>query len=722
MPRKSGTTFVNKFINGLITDSTVLNSPKDSCTETDNCIFAETGKVTRRKGFDFEVGRSDNAKENVGLVTEVYVWKEVNGDGTQNLLVVQVGTILCFYDLSEEVISSGIFGDTVDLTDHDVTSTPLADLGAQRCQFTHGLGKLFVVHPNVEPFFVTADLTNRSSGITETAIAINIRDLVGVDDSLAVDNRPTATVASVTDTHHYNLYNQGWYYNSAAHLDTWDAARTDMPSNADIWWVFRDTVAAAFDVSTISERNLGNTPAPKGHFILTAFDQQRDAVSAQGWTLTDVTTGLERPRTVQFHAGRVWYAGTKAAGHHTRLYFSQLMLEVGQAGNCHTFNDPTSEELRDVLPTDGGYLDIQGAGTVWAIREMGNALLVFASQGVWAITGSDGIGFTATNFAVDKISSIPVTNHSSLVEIEASWSWWNDQGIWQVSRNDQGQFQVQSMTDNKIRNHILDNVPSLSRKQVKGVYNAAEKCVEWLYRSVEGTEPEHANDYDRVLNLNLLSGAFFVWSVQNTSSTTVELHAPFVFQGFPGDANEVQVVDSTPDTVRNNADDTDVIVFNVQGSSGSLRFKYVVSHITSGRQYTIGTNINENYIDWAIYDDGTNYTSSFITEYTLPTEGLTYAQSQYIIIYLETLTNSGGKVQALWDWTNTTDSNRWSALQTIYPATLPYTGAALNRNANYKRLKLRGKGRSLRLRFESESGKPFEIVGWAQKLTANADV
>jgi hypothetical protein len=40
----------------------------------------------------------------------------------------------------------------------------------------------------------------------------------------------------------------------------------------------------------------------------------------------------------------------------------------------------------------------------------------------------------------------------------------------------------------------------------------------------------------------------------------------------------------------------------------------------------------------------------------------------------------------------------------------------------FRRLKVRGKGRALQLRFESETGKPFTIVGWAYKGSANADV
>jgi len=783
MPRQNGNVLVNGFINGLISDATALNSPENSVTECSNVIFDETGKVHRRAGFDYEPNYVLKAIENAGAVTTSYIWKEVNGDGEQNLLVVQVGGSLYFYDLSETILSASAFTDTVALTSHDVSGA--TDIETKYCQFSSGLGKLIVTHPLCEPFIVTADLSDKATGITSASITVEVRDLIGKTFSEAIDERPTSTVGAAAVSYIYNLHNQGWGYNSATHLAAWDTARSDLPSNADVWWMFRDTDVATFDVTTIPERSAGNTQAPKGHFILNAWTSDRDTASGLS-SVGDYDVGVNRPSTCAFFSGRAFYAGVKYTGYLTRIYYSQLMQDTTQAGYCYATNDPTSEQLRDLLPTDGGYIDIQGMGTVQALREMGNALLVFCNNGIWAITGSDGIGFSATNHAVTKVSSIPVTNHTSLVDIESGWSWWNDEGIYLIQRTQQSEFDVQSLTDNKIRNYILENIPSLSRKQVVGAYNPSDRTVQWLWRSTEAADPMQQSQFDKVLCLNTLTGAFYNWDIANTGDSDVSMHAPFVFKGFPGDADVLDVnitstavvngavsgsdtfvvdgnvgtiyvgmtvsgtglagtetvatvVDqqnftlSTSETVSNDVvltftsviedSNTDqVISYEVLGSSGTAVFKYLVSQDDTGQAYTIGTKVNELYIDWARFDDGTNYDSTFITNHMVPTDALSFAQTMYTIVYLNTVSGSGGKVQALWDWTNTGDSGRWSTLQTLYPALLPLTGEVLRRDVNYRRLKLRGKGRSLRLRFESEDGKPFNIIGWALRMSSNADV
>jgi len=51
-------------------------------------------------------------------------------------------------------------------------------------------------------------------------------------------------------------------------------------------------------------------------------------------------------------------------------------------GNCYQVNDPTSDQLFDLLPTDGGVIVIQGCGSIYKLFPLQNALLVFAANGV----------------------------------------------------------------------------------------------------------------------------------------------------------------------------------------------------------------------------------------------------------------------------------------------------------------------------------------------------
>src|SRR5690606_10019445 len=101
-------------------------------------------------------------------------------------------------------------------------------------------------------------------------ITVKIRDFAGLDDGLDIDERPPVNLIGITKEHEYNLYNQGWQFNSIAALTAWDTARADLPSNADVWWYYKDT-DDAFDTDTIANRDPGLTPAPRGHFIVDAF-------------------------------------------------------------------------------------------------------------------------------------------------------------------------------------------------------------------------------------------------------------------------------------------------------------------------------------------------------------------------------------------------------------------------------------------------------------------
>jgi len=61
--------------------------------------------------------------------------------------------------------------------------------------------------------------------------------------------------------------------------------------------------------------------------------------------LTVVTTGTARPTTCAFFSGRVFYGGIQSQGYNARIYFSQILSNISQAGKCYQSNDPSSQML-----------------------------------------------------------------------------------------------------------------------------------------------------------------------------------------------------------------------------------------------------------------------------------------------------------------------------------------------------------------------------------------
>ncbi len=206
MPQQSIVAVENSFINGLVTEATGLNFPESACTETFDCVFGIDGSVYRREGFDFEGNYTTKTINRANVVVNSYLWQNVAGDGNVTVLVLQVGNKLYFYETSGSgIFSTGAVASTVTLT--PVAGAPITE--TVEAQFSDGNGYLFVTHPYCDPMRIAYDTTTDTA--TATSLNLKIRDFEGaLADSLAVDARPTSTLAALEVNHKYNLYNQGW--------------------------------------------------------------------------------------------------------------------------------------------------------------------------------------------------------------------------------------------------------------------------------------------------------------------------------------------------------------------------------------------------------------------------------------------------------------------------------------------------------------------------------
>ena len=92
-------------------------------------------------------------------------------------------------------------------------------------------------------------------------------------------------------------------------------------------------------------------------------------------------------------------------------------------------------------------------------------------------------------------------------------------------------------------------------------------------------------------------------------------------------------------------------------------------------------------------------------------------------------TDHGVQVTAKWDWTTRADNGRWSnPQQGIRPPRI-FTQSNSNLSDQddgqsiwFSKLKVRGQGRALVIRYESEDGKDFNILGWSIPFTGDTKV
>lgn len=501
-----------------------------------------------------------------------------------------------------------------------------------------------------------------------TALTVNV---VGINGAIA------GGVATSTT---FNPSNSGY-------LGTWNSEVGGYPSNADVWWYFKNASNVFNPGTTLDNVTLNTGNAPRGHFIVSAFNQQRDVVSAiEG--ITDVTT-VKRPRIGAWFQGRVWYAGvdgsqaaTGNANYTTwteSIYFSQIINEVTQLGNCYQTNDPTSETLFDLLPTDGGVIQIQGCGSINKLFPIQNGMLVHAANGVWFITGSQGIGFSANDYTITKISSVQSTSNTSFVDVEGLPYFWNEDGVYSVQPQQGGGLAVTSMSRETVDTFYAD-IPTESKIYARGAYNPVEKVIQWLYKDTVDTSVTDRYAFNKILNYNIQTKSFYPYSVDITSASM-----------------------------------NGIDYFNTPGASSGIPpgFKYFVSYSTEGSfGITFADERDEDYVDWASVNP-VDFESYFITGYRLRGQAVRKFQVQYLVVYSSTNdAASGYKVQGMWNYSNSGNSGKWSTVQLV-------TNGLGRFDTAIRRHKIRGSGYALQFKITSSSGVPFDLQGWAAVDTVN---
>jgi len=700
MPQSANVSTQNNFIKGLITEATGLTFPENAATDTDNCVYDQLGEVSRRLGFDFEGLRADYIDNLTDKVVVNYLWNNVGGIGDDVFVVAQTGDLLHFYRVSPDLpLSASKHADTIDLTTFLVTG--VASVADRECQFSSGNGRLFVTNRKLNTFYVEYDSVGDS--FSATVIDLQIRDLEGdLTDALAVDERPTSDLASLTSAHEYNLLNQGW---TNANLVLWDTARTDMPSNADISWLFKDA-DNAFDFTTVDDRLIGNSRAARGHFIYSVYDIDRSShvVGATDFEIED-----ERVTTSAFHAGRVFYAGLRVPSHSSRIYFTQIIEEPSQYGKCYQHNDLTSESFFALLPSDGGVIDIIDAGNIIKMIPMMNALIVFASNGIWTITGSQGIGFTANDYSINRLSTITNISHTSFVDVEGSPYWWNADGIYTITSDKQtNALRAVSVTDKTIRKLYLA-IPAETKLYARGAYDPFLKEIHWVYRNAEADTIAERYTFDRCLIMNTNTGAFYPWSV---SSANVRIHSVINVVGLGGLIEPAFVVDGEDEVM---SDEDEVITFDTGSRGPTAIIKYYISFTppAGAERTTFAENFDPNNRDWTGYDAvGEQYDSYFVTGYAVRGKGINRFQNNYVSVISKTETSTSYKIEGRWDYATSGNTGRWSSSQLCIANADGYAYKA-------NRIRIRGHGLACQFKIYNNDRNPFNIVGWSVYETGN---
>ena len=600
------------FVGGLNTEGSALNNPENTADVLENFFVELNGTLRKRPGLSIS---GTLIADGLGLVdvplVSVHEWSAAVKGVKAEFFVVQVNDRLTVVSLDGNTVTR--IG-SMSLTTYKRESSPT--IGSTRISAISGKGNFYVASTEVIPFFIKYDsLTNT---ISHEPITIQVRDFYGLEDGLGISENPL----TLSGDHRYNLYNQGW---TEERITKYKEKSGVYPSNAQIWYFGRvpdnNSSNLLFRPQHLDMQVFGNSPAPKGHFVLNVADgsiasdeppqltyirQEPDIVAVavyqntdagsiykwqrgtrlagvkvgdvlvsqtdEGYTATVTSVGVDAggnwviaetsyfvdiqgvelnrgedlaiyrpvsnvsvgtsdvfsketvPSVTSFYSGRVFYSGASSTFWSNAVFYSQLIDQEDKVGKCYQDADPTSEHISDLIATDGGVLFIDSAVDIMAMIPYESSLVIFASNGVWELSGVNDDGFKATSFKIKKTSDFGAVGPSSIVSTGTGFVYWSASGIYALTREQiSGSLQAASVSATTIQS-LYDSINGAQKKAAKGFFDEVNKIIYWMYNSdVSPTQPNMVN---KVLLLDTRLSAFytltFPWGYTPTEGGIVD--------------------------------------------------------------------------------------------------------------------------------------------------------------------------------------------------------
>ena len=744
------------FVGGLVTEGGYFITPENSYKDGVNVIPQVDGVIERRNGLDYEDGYNLYAAAITADSKDLWAfttgtWSSVAGSGNRDFIVAQTGRYLNFYNATTNSVSASrntLF--TVDLQDYKVPGNPNT-VGTGICSFASSYGKLIVTSGDTAPLLITytPNLDENIWGtFTVETIDIEIRDFIG--RKLLIDGKPAPVEVEYTyaewealgvnrDDVNYNLYNQGW---NSSLINTYLINNADkVPANTKSWIYGKDS-NDIFDPLQLNKQDFGTSPAPKGRIIRSPFSGIFWEVS--GTSLLGFDGLLDtyyRPKQCAFFAGRAWFAGLQAAKGLGTVFFSQVLDDFTKIGKCYQTNDPTAEILSDLEDDDGGTIEIPEAGEIVALQPLGRGIMVFATNGVWFISGVDQ-GFKASNYAVDRISDVGCVSGKSVVSVEGTVLYWSTSGIYVVSPTNSVEYTATNISEKNIKTFYQD-IPILGKLYAEGSYNATNKTIYWLYSNSINTSTSSGRfNKDTVLAFDARLNSWYWFSIDtSTGVIPVSIEVTKETTTISNEYNVIAGVDSVLAS-------TNTVVANVANVSGTRKaYKILALHPVNSNNYSVTfadfENTRDNstkFKDWYSFNNaGVEQQAYFITGYNMGGNGPARAMSgQYLTVFMKRtetsfdsntnpLNQSSCKMQSRWDFTDNSYPGKWAAEVEVYRQLRPYfTDPGSTFDDGYplviSKNKLRGRGKAVQFKFTSQVGKDMKIVGWTGTFVGNTNV
>lgn len=248
--------------------------------------------------------------------------------------------------------------------------------------------------------------------------------------------------------------------------------------------------------------------AARGNTTVYAFSGRR--VFVEGTQERHVFTCSES------YAGRIWYAGTTET-----VFYSKTMpssADVKDVTSCMSGNSPTDRYDNDVLPTDGGTLNISGGGSFFCMREFAGRLLLFGVGGVWEISGGDsGSVVDSQDIAVRRLTDQAPLAQGSIASSPNSILYMSRGGIIAVEVDPESGHTITRNITNGTLDTYYRELPEISRANAFSAFSEDFNTIVWAM--VDGEKI-------RKLFVDLTTGAFYPYTLDNRYEFTKIIPVP----------------------------------------------------------------------------------------------------------------------------------------------------------------------------------------------------
>ena len=744
------------FIQGLVTEASPLTFPENASIDEENFVLNRDGSRSRRLGLDYENGFAKvasgfSAVDLQASKQSFHKWESPGGDTTVAIGIIRIKNKFWFANLLAASPSAALLNGGSPITLGGLSN---ADI------------EIDII--NNKAVIVSSDLSNpvvliytpSSQAVSTAGITIEIRDIYGVNDGLAIDDRPE----TLSNSHKYNLRNQGWsekiVTDSTAFPDALEYTKDVLdvyPSNADDATLGKNSNSAEEDFDKYNPNNLEKNSVSlfetaKGSSIINAFNRGGSRSALYDIPVpTDQETG--NISTVAAYAQRLFYSGvassisggdSKSPNYSGFIFFSKIIRNQDDFGKCYQDLDPTNPDLNDLVSSDGGTIQIPDINKVVKIVASQSSVLVFAENGVWEVYGDTG-GFIATSFQVSKISTNGVSNPNSIVDVNGSFIYWSKAGIYMLApESATARYAAKSVSLKTIQTLFL-NIPDIGRNNCKGYFDEKENRVRWLFNDLSTySTNNYISKYNKELILDLTLSAFYLNKFSDIPDVTIP-NSPFVadYIDIPGYVISTAASDvvAGTDTVTHTSSGTVIVTEDIEANRVT-QFGYLTM---MGSSWTITKAQSTTFKDWVTEStSGVNYSSFLITGYELFDDVMRKKQATYLYVYLTktedgftaagsgtgahfTLNNqSSCRIQAQWNWANSGTGGKWGNEFEAYKLLRNYTPTGATDKFDtgdsvvVTKNKLRGTGKALSLKIQSSEGKDMKLLGWAIPVTGQS--